>query len=44
MRAIAYNYLTKKWETVYPEDEVEASRIITQYWSESLGHWVTIPE
>ncbi len=42
-RQIAYNPLRRKWEVVYEEDEVPAGRIITQYWSDSLG-WVTIPE
>ncbi|MBN1285099.1 MAG: hypothetical protein JXB47_06865 [Anaerolineae bacterium] len=42
IRYLAYNPLRRRWEEVFPEDEVAGGEIITQYWSEPLG-WVTIP-
>ena len=43
-RQIAFNALTRKWQVVYTEDEVPASKVITQYYSGTLDKWVTIPQ
>ncbi len=41
-KTIAYNPLTRRYEEVFPEDEIPAHKIITLYWS--VNRWVTIPE
>ena len=40
---VAFNPITRRYETVNPEDETTGTQVITMYWSKSLGKYVTIP-
>jgi hypothetical protein len=42
-KKVAYNPITRRYETVNPEDETTGSKIITLYWCRSLGKYVTVP-
>ncbi len=41
---VAHNPLTRRWERVYPEDELGGQEPTTMYWCRSAGRYVTIPD
>jgi len=42
---VAYNPQSRRFETVWPEDELGPdARIITLHWSRAAARYVTIPE
>lgn len=43
-KTVCFNPNTRRYEEVFPESETGDAEIITMYWCQSAGRYVTVPE
>lgn len=43
-KQVAFNPATRRYEDVYPESELAGEQVITMYWCQSAGMYMTVPE
>jgi len=43
-KTVAFNPISRRFEEVWPESETGDDTVITMYWCQSAGRYVTVPE
>lgn len=43
IKMVAFNPISRKWNEVFPEDEVTTERMVAMFWSRDMEKFVTCP-